>query len=272
MSSSLLLARIRLPFLRPSRRGGGLGLGNSLQGFDVLIRAGGEEEGDAVALRSGHMDGQAVTNRDGVVLACQLRVDGDQRHGADELAATAEFPGGSDPSVMGMRACEFGHRSADRRSGAVEMSTRRAATHVDSLQDLGLKGWAEAFGGCEAIGLGGLFEFCEGGEPELLVQLPDAVGFEAGDAQHVEHALRYLGALRFKDGVVPGLVECRDDPGECVPYAGDFREALILNELVERDGTEREVFCGAMIGSGTVRVSAFQCHAVADLTENLGDF
>jgi hypothetical protein len=72
--------------------------------------------------------------------------------------------------------------------------------------------------------------------------------------------------------VLPGLVKLSDDPGERVADAGDFREALFFNELVERDCAEGEVFGGAVIGPGAIRVSAFQRDVVADLPEKLGDF
>jgi hypothetical protein len=218
------------------------------------------------------MDGQAVTCSNGIVLAFKLWIDGDQRHSANELAAAAEFTGGCDEREVGMRAFEFGHRVADRRSGAVEMPTLRAAAHLDPLQYLGLKGRTESFGGCEAIRCGGLFKFGEGCDPELLVELLDAVGLEAGDAQQLQHALRRHRSRRFKARVVPGLMKLSDDRGERVADAGDFREALVLNEPVERDGAEGEVFGGAMIGPGAVRVSALQHQAVADLAEKLGDF
>jgi hypothetical protein len=246
--------------------------GDGLQGFDVLIRAGCKEECGAIALVIGHMDGQAVTCSKCVILAFELRIDGNQRHCADDFAAAAEFTGGRDACEMWMRALEFGHRIADRRSGAMEMPTLRAAAHLDPLQYLGLKGRTESFGGCEAIRFGGLFELCEGFDPELFVELLDAVGLETGDAQHLQHALRRLRARRFKTGVVPCLMKLRDDRGERFADAGDFREALVFNELVERDCAEGEVFGSAVIGPGAIRVSAFQRDVVADLPEKLGDF
>ena len=106
-------------------------------------------------------------------------------------------------------------------------------------------------------------------DAEVGVELADAVGLEAGDAQHGEHAFRGFLAHRLQLRVLSGLVEFGDDGGDGVADAGDFRQPAFFDQAVERLGAQGQVFGGAGIGARTVRVAAFQLHALAELPQHL---
>ena len=69
--------------------------------------------------------------------------------------------------------------------------------------------------------------------------------------------------------MLAGVVKVGDDGGDGVADARDFLQPVPFYQPVERFGAQGEVFGGAGVGARTVRVAAFQLHALAELPQHL---
>jgi hypothetical protein len=72
---------------------------------------------------------------------------------------------------------------------------------LNPLQDLALERGPQTFDRFEAVIFGGLFEFSNGADTQLLVQFHHLVRPKSGDGKQFENSLRYLCAKLFQRGV-----------------------------------------------------------------------
>ena len=104
------------------------------------------------------------------------------------------------------------------------------------------------------------------------MELADAVGLQAGNAQHLQHAFRYVFPHGGEAGMMPGFVDLGDNGGQGIANARDFFQAAFGNQLVNGHRAEREIVGGAAIGPCPVRVTAFQFQPQGQFAQQFRDF
>ena len=208
---------------------------------------------------------------DSLAVTVEGRIDCDEGDITDEFAAPAKLARRRDLGPVGMDARDLFHRVIDGGGGTVNMAPLRTPAHLDALQQFRLKRRSITFKRFELAAAGGLFERCDGIDAEVLIQLADAVGLQAGDAQHFQHALGGFFAHRLQTGMLSCLVDFRDDGGERVADAGDLRQAFFGDELLQRERAQSQIIGGPGVGARTVRIAALQFHALGELAQDLRD-
>ena len=232
--------------------------GQGLELLNVSGGAGGEEKSGAEVFAIGQADLHSI--RPG-----SLRRFGDlgrfcnDREVADQFAAAAEV-------ARDRHALEFGPGLAERilgvgeqDGGTVQMEAAFSAFRDGQvLQDLGLQRGAETFGLLDTVVLGGGLQLGERGDTEILVKPQHLLGAEAGNGEHLEHALGYLLPELFEARMRARLVKLGDNVGDRLADAGDFLEPVFGDQHMQRDGKGCQAVGGPGIGFCPVGVAAAQ--------------
>jgi len=134
-----------------------------------------------------------------------------------------------------------------------------AAPDLDVLQDFRLQRRTQAFDGLEAPGRGRGFELSQRSDAKLFIELDDLFGPQSGYGKHFQHTRRDVFAYRFQEA----RVQLSDDIGNSVAHPGDFLEASLGDDPIERLGERTEAFGGADIGFGAVGIAAAKRSALA---------
>ena len=108
-----------------------------------------------------------------------------------------------------------------------------AAQDGEVLQNLRLQRAAQPFHALETVLARGLLQFCERDDPQLFVELEDLVRPQARYGEHLKDSGRDFLAHRFKAGMCARAVKLRDDIGNGVADARNFREPILRDDLVQ---------------------------------------
>ena len=103
------------------------------------------------------------------------------------------------------------------------------------------------------------------------MELANAVGFQAGDAQHLQHAFRGLLAHGLQSGMLACVVNLRDDGLQGIADPRNLLEPSFGYELCERQRAETQIVSGLGIGTCPVWVAALQLHALGEFPQDLRD-
>src|SRR5437868_12082033 len=106
----------------------------------MVARAGGLEQGYAIAFGARQMDDQLVAVLDYPVLALQFGIDRDQRQRPHQLAASPEFAGGRQAFPVRMCPADRRYREVEGRRGAMQVTALWPTAHFQAAKDLRLKG------------------------------------------------------------------------------------------------------------------------------------
>ena len=117
----------------------------------------------------------------------------------------------------------------------------------------------------------GLLQFCERNDPQLFVELEDLVRPQARYGEHLKDSGRDFLAHRFKAGMCARAVKLRDDIGNGVADARNFREPILRDDLVQWHRKGADAVGRPGIGLGPVRIAAAQGRASGEFPEKLGD-
>ena len=193
---------------------------------------------------------------------------GEQVQVSDRRLAPAERPGGLDaphaPHVPQPRE-EIG----DERIGVMDEQARaRSSDPRDALQDVLLGPLREPLHVAEAAGLGGRAQPVQRVDPERLVKQTDRPWADAGDAEHLEHAIGDLGAQPLVVLEPAGLGKLGQLRGQRLAGAGNLGRLTALEERRDVVGVALDRIGHPTVGDRLVDDLAEDLEHVADLVED----
>jgi hypothetical protein len=244
-------------------------LGHSLQGPDMRGRAGGENQGGAIAAPAREPEPNLAVQLDHPRRFSRGAL-GHERKVGDQFTPAPALPGRHDAFQLGVRPLEVRGRAGQDLGRLVdEALPLRAAHQLDAAQDLVLEGSPEAFCGLQPAVAAGLLEIRKARHVELAIELKHLLRREPGDLQHFEDPGRSLAAHRLELGRRAVRVELLDGFGDRLADAGHLAQPTRRDDLLERERQGHEALRGSRIGARLVRVLARQDQPAADLDEQL---
>lgn len=114
--------------------------------------------------------------------------------------------------------------------------TSRVAPNNKTLYYLALKRETKAFDLANAVFLRGSFELVQCRDAEFLINLYHLVRPQPRNREHLEHPFRNLRAHLLKGRMVSGLRKLGDDVRNGIADAGDFLQAFVLDQALDRFG------------------------------------
>ena len=154
---------------------------------------------------------------------------------ADKLAAAPEIASGLNAQHLWIRPFETGGGGIEQFLGSMHVPTALAVLQrLQALQYFCFKRCAKPTHRFQAARPCGFLERFERVNSQLFVEFENFFGSHSRQPQQLQHPRRRFAAHLLQDRMRAGIVHLLNDIGDGAPNAGDFGQAVGLDDAVQR--------------------------------------